>query len=406
MHFEQTIHVAPRGGAASQSERLVAHLRAAQAARHLGWLNIARETADIGGIEAAAAPFKHCKHLVLCGTGGSALGAQALYISFRPAFGLSDGAHPRLHVLDTTEPYLMHAALHELPKEQTGWLFISKSGGTMETLTQFLAFLGAFPKGQRPLAAVVTEPGDRALRKLAQAEGLPIYDHPTDIGGRFSVLSIVGLLPSAILGLDIAALRAGAAEMASENGFALAAQAADWHAACLEAGYASQILMPYAMRLAGWTAWYRQLWAESLGKEGKGSTPLPAVGPVDQHSVMQLFLDGPRDKAMTLVSVRNHAGTPEPIHAAGTLDYMDGRTGLDLLRAHEHGTRQTFIDRNIPLRELSVPDSGAASLGGLMMLGMLETAATAELLGVNAYDQPAVEDGKKLAVEYLKRAAE
>ncbi len=402
MLFTQTIHVQPRG-ASAPTDAAIRHLRAAQQARSLGWLNLAQETQDLALVEEAARPFKECKHLVLCGTGGSALGAQALYVSFRPAFGLADGTHPRLHVLDTTEPFLMHAALHELPPEQTGWLFISKSGGTMETLTQFLAFLGAFPKGKRPVCAVVTEPGERLLRQLAEAEGFPIYEHPTDIGGRFSVLSIVGMLPSCILGLDICALRQGAAEMAGETGFALASEAAAWHVANMQAGYNAQILMPYAMRLSGWTAWYRQLWAESLGKEGQGSTPLPAVGPVDQHSVLQLFLDGPKDKCLTLVSVEHHFGTPEPIHSAGVLDYMDGRTGLDLLRAHEYGTRQTFINKQIPLREINVPDTGAASLGGLMMLGMLETAATAHLMVINAYDQPAVEIGKKLAVEYLKQ---
>ncbi len=402
MSIEQTIHIQPRN-AATVTETPLNGLRAAQASRNLGWLNIAHETRDLDLIETAAAPFAQCTHLVLCGTGGSALGAQALYVSFRPAFGLNDGTHPRLHVLDTTEPFLMHAALHELPAEKTGWLFISKSGGTMETLTQFIAFLSAFPRGKRPVAAVITEPGDRLLRTMALAEGLPVYDHPTDIGGRFSVLSIVGMLPSRVLGLDIRALRQGAKDMAGEAGFTLANEAAHWHAANIESGHTSQILMPYAARLAGWTAWYRQLWAESLGKEGKGSTPLPAIGPVDQHSVMQLFLDGPRDKCLTLVSVTQHAGKPEILRAEGAPDYMNGRTGLDLLRAHEHGTRQTFIEHNIPLRELVVKDTGAHSLGELMMLGMLETAATAQMLGVNAYDQPAVEGGKKLAVAYLKR---
>jgi glucose-6-phosphate isomerase len=256
-----------------------------------------------------------------------------------------------------------------------------------------------------------TKPGKRnGLRDLLGKYRVPVVDHHTGVGGRFSALTNVGLLPAALLGLDIAAVREGA-------GLALAPvlakkKAADVPAALgaalnvslAAAGKNISVLMAYADRLERLTHWYVQLWSESLGKNGKGTTPVAALGPVDQHSQVQLYLGGPRDKLFTVITVASAGQGPrmdgELAKLAGEPDFA-GKTIGDLVAAEGRATAETLAKNGCPVRTIHLARLDEESLGELLMHFMLETIIAAYLLGVDAFDQPAVEEGKVLTKKYL-----
>jgi glucose-6-phosphate isomerase len=257
----------------------------------------------------------------------------------------------------------------------------------------------------------VTEPGDNPLRNFANRHGIPIIDHDPNLGGRFSVLSLVGLLPARLAGIDVVAVRAGAASVLealradpAPATFAPAVGAAVSVALQRERQADTTVLMPYADRLAPFGLWFRQLWAESLGKNGKGTTPVRALGTVDQHSQLQLYLDGPRDKMFTLLAAADPARGPRvPAELASDprLDYLAGRHMGDLLAAEQRATYDTLAAAGRPVRVLSLERIDERGVGALLMHFMLETLIAADLLGVDPFGQPAVEDGKKRARAYL-----
>lgn len=379
------------------------------------WRDIVTYTDDLSTIERIAKNFRaQCAHVIICGTGGSSLSARALIDLIAHPLNIHDGKAPQLHLLDSTEPELLDAAF-ALPPETTGWIFISRSGGTLETVTQFLSFIAHGMHRRAACVQVITLPGEAApsknpLRALAQHYNVPVIDHMPSIGGRYAFFSNVGMLPAAILGFDIRALRAGGASMLADDGIAMALSAARWHQACITEHYHTHVMLPYHARLYGWTYWYRQLWAESLGKDGRGTTPLIGLAPLDQHSMLQLLLDGPRDKSITTLQVAPTASTRIPNAPLDTqlaapesmLAFINGLEGGAIVEAQAIGTTQSFIKRHMPVRELHLPDLKETSIGALFMQQMLETVLTAQLLGVNAFDQPAVEESKTLAMRYLK----
>ncbi len=357
-----------------------------------------------------AAPRQKFRDVIILGTGGSSLGGRTLYALGDPV------ALPRLHFMDNIDPASFAALFAALDPARTGIVAISKSGGTAETLTQFVNCLEWL---RRDLAAdrvakhciVVTEPRDNVLRRLAARFGMATLEHDPGIGGRYSVLSNVGLLPAMLAGIDVAALRQGAATVLDATlGAATPGDAAPALGAAVSIALAEQcrigstVMMPYVDRLAHFGLWFRQLWAESLGKNGKGTTPIRALGTVDQHSQLQLYLAGPADKMFTLVT-SDMAGTGEVIApdlaADAELAYLAGKRMGDLMDAEQRATAQSLIRNGRPTRIVHVPRLDAQSLGALLMHFMLETIIAADLLGVDAFDQPAVEEGKILARQYL-----
>jgi glucose-6-phosphate isomerase len=257
----------------------------------------------------------------------------------------------------------------------------------------------------------ITEPGDRPLRRHAEAAGMRVIDHDPGVGGRYSVLSVVGLLPAMIAGLDAVALREGAAavldplrEGAAPSDCPPAAGAA-LNVALLETrGITVSVMMPYVDRLSTFGLWYRQLWAESLGKDGTGTTPVAALGTVDQHSQLQLYLAGPRDKLFTLIML-DQAGLGPRLEKARLaderLDYLAGRTMGDLMDVESRATAETLARNGCPTRLISLERLDERAMGALLMHFMLETVIAGSLLGVDPFDQPAVEEGKVLARRYL-----
>ena len=403
------------------SEAALTFLRAAHASGALPLLRLPAKTDDLDEIAQAAARLRtDASDIVMLGTGGSSLGGQTLAalagIGVRGAEAFR--APPRMHFMDNLDPSTFATLLGKLPLATTRFVAISKSGGTGETLMQTAAALAAVKEAG--LAARVGELflGISEAAKGGKANGLrallggsvPILEHDPGIGGRFSALSNVGLLPAAVLGLDAAAIRAGAARaLAPVLDGRPAAQVPAALGAALNIALARQgktiaVVMAYADRLERFTRWFTQLWAESLGKDGKGTTPIGALGPVDQHSQLQLFIAGPRDKLFTVVTVGTTGKGPrieaELARRAGEPDFA-GRTIGDLVAAQGRATAETLATNGCPVRTIHLETLDEASLGELLMHFMLETIIAARLIGVDPFDQPAVEEGKVLAKRYL-----
>ena len=253
--------------------------------------------------------------------------------------------------------------------------------------------------------------GQNALRDLLEGYGCLFLPHETGIGGRFSCLTNVGLILAIARGLDPYAVRQGASDVMSE----LLSGGSDKPSmavigAALNVGLykdkavSNVVMMPYANQLNRFSHWFVQLWAESLGKGGQGTTPMAALGPVDQHSQLQLFMDGPKDKLVTVIAPEVEGTGPfiDPSLAqrAG-LTFMAGRQVGDLVGAQARATVAALKGAGQPTRFIRVPEVSEYVIGYLMMNFMIETILTAGLLGVDAFDQPAVEVGKKIARDFL-----
>ncbi len=409
--------------ALERAEGALDWLRARHADGGLPLLQLAGKHNDLRPIiDAARALADRATDIVLLGTGGSSLGGQTLsQLAWHgvPGIGALRPA-PRLHFMDNIDPRTYAALLDKLPHGSTRFVAISKSGGTAETLMQTIAALTALKAqnlGPRipDIFLGLTEPakpGKRnGLRELLTHHRIPCLEHDTGVGGRFSALTNVGLLPAAMLGLDIVAIRSGAhealapvlakkkaADVPAALGAALSVALAETK------GKSISVVMAYADRLERFTRWYVQLWAESLGKGGKGTTPVAALGPVDQHSQVQLYLAGPRDKLFTVLSTDTKGIGPkmdaELSTLAGEPDFS-GKTLGDLVDAEARATAETLAKNGCPVRTIHLPEIDEASMGELLMHFMLETIIAANIMGIDAFDQPAVEEGKILAKKYL-----
>lgn len=389
-------------------------IRQAHADGSLPLLRVPGQRSDLDGFTGLADRYRsNFDEVVVLGTGGSSLGGRSLCALADRGFGPAPGA-PRLRFMDNVDPDTWEALFAALDLQRTGWLAVSKSGETAETVAQLLVVLDALDRGRLDAGARITaliQPGDSTLRRIAAAHGITVLDCDPEIGGRYSVFSATGLLPATIAGLDAAAVRGGALEVldpvlagAAPDSVPAAQGAALAVAALRTRGIAQTVLMPYADALSAFALWFRQLWAESLGKDGNGITPIDALGTVDQHSQLQLWLDGPADKLFTLVTLeRGGLGAEMPAHLAADpgLSYIRGRTIGDLMDAEQRATAETLARQGRPTRVISLPGLDERAMGALMMHFMLETMIAAHLLGVDAFDQPAVEEGKTLARSYL-----
>jgi glucose-6-phosphate isomerase len=372
-------------------------------------LNMLENDDDLPEIIAIAQKIKdEFDELVVLGTGGSTLNPQSIVALKQP----HDGIDKKVYFIDSVDPYTIRAFIEQLDLENTAFLVTSKSGKTVETLAQFITFISVLEdaeiedKGRHLF--IISDPIDNPMRRLGVQVGATIIDHKPEIGGRFSTFTNVGLIPAIVAGVDVFAFRNGAREamnlfLSAENSEPVMGAALS--VAFMKKGTNTTVMMPYIDRLSAFATWYRQIWAESLGKDGKGSTPIKAVGALDQHSQLQLYLDGPKDKYFNLITLNTtgHGKKVNPdLLEDPELAYLIGKKVGDINAALQQATAQTLIKNGCPVRHIKLESLNEHVLGMLMMHFMLETIITAGLLGLNAFDQPAVEAGKVLARDILR----
>ncbi len=363
----------------------------------------------------------------LVGIGGSALGAWALDCGLRgphPVQGTFSKDFPRLVILDNVDPDFVGAALESMNPARTLSLVVAKSGSTAETISTFLMVRDWMAKklgsktNQRIVA--VTSEGRGDLKTLATEEGYPTFHLPDNVGGRFSVLSAVGLVPAALIGVDIRKLLKGAAAITklswekdlSSN---MALRAAMLHyLLCTQKNKPIQVAFPYSNRLWGTAMWFRQLWAESLGKArtragvvvNAGQTPVAALGTTDQHSQVQLYMEGPRDKVFSFWSVAKPSAPgriPRVRTGYEAFDYLSGQSLAKLIEAERRSTEAALTENGRPNCTFTLDKIDEEHLGAFLQLMEFETAFMGELLDINAFDQEGVELGKKFTFALMGR---
>jgi glucose-6-phosphate isomerase len=368
-------------------------------------------------------------NLVVLGIGGSALGAVALRSALLDPFwneleGEGRSEFPRLYVIDNPDPSTFAALLRRINLGQTLFNVVSKSGGTAETMSQLLIIRERLEAelGERYRNHILftTDPEVGVLRKLAREENIVALAVPPNVGGRFSILSAVGLLPAAMTGISIRELLGGAAAMDQRcrtpdlmqnpaGLFAVLQYLAD-----VELGAPIHVMMPYADPLRDVADWFRQLWAESLGKQRSttgeeifvGPTPVKSLGATDQHSQVQLYMEGPFDKTITFLSVANRPEDmtiPKLYSDNAELGYLGGHTLAELLRVEKEATEAALTRRNRMNMTIELETIDARTIGELVFMLQVATIYAGALYGVNPLDQPGVELGKQLTYGIIGR---
>ncbi len=371
-----------------------------------GWMETVSNPNRLKEVKDAVQEFKKFKNCLVLGIGGSDLGARAILQAL--------GKESKTKIWfsgNTTEPEEISRVLDQIPWKNCCINVISKSGGTLETMSVFFLAKDRLEKAvgkEKARKAIIctTDPDSGELRQLAQKNNWTCLPIPKNIGGRFSVLTAVGLFPLGLAGVSLEKLLDGAAQMrdswidnagSSHESDRFAA----WHAAHFNAGRYIHVLFSYTSRLSELANWWRQLWAESLGKTitGRvpfGPTPVVSIGPMDQHSQLQLYQDGPDDKAYTflLADSNSKLRVPASLKSITSLEFAAGKNFNELLNAELEGTMETLAEKGRPIGKIQLGKIDEASIGALVMHYEIATAMAAQILGINAFDQPGVEAGK------------
>ncbi|MFN3530926.1 MAG: glucose-6-phosphate isomerase [Candidatus Brocadia sp.] len=369
------------------------------------------------------------KNLVVVGIGGSALGNIAIHTALNhPFYNIlgekeRDGS-PRIFVLDNIDPDRFSGLMDIVKPEETLFNFITKSGTTVETMSQFLIIMRLLQdklgKDYKGHVITTTDSEKGTLRDITRREGFKSFSIPAGVGGRYSVLTPVGLFSAAVSGVDITALLDGAALMDKacqsgnpwENPALMGA--ALYFLSHTKKGKNILVMMPYSHALGGVADWFCQLWAESLGKKFSlnneivhtGSTPVKAIGVVDQHSQLQLYMEGPYDKVITFCAIERfnkHVPITDKNKIEDELAYLKGHSLNDVMRAEFEGTRLALTEQRRPNCTITLDELSAFTLGQLFYLLELQTAYGGKFYNVNAFDQPGVEAGKVNAFAMLGR---
>lgn len=408
------------GAAAERAGRFLVEARVAGKA---GFLDLPmRGDLARASAEAAESLRPLADVLVVAGVGGSALGARALLGALGnplppgiPGPGARRGM--RVLVLDTVDPAAVVPLLEALPAERTAWNFVSKTGATLEPMALYALVRHRLQAALGPAwgerVVVTTGPGEGPLRKEAERERLAVLEVPPEAGGRFSVLSPVGLLPAAAAGIDAEAVLRGASAAAA--GFDSADPARNealrlalWLSLLgTRKGKRHHVMVGYGAGLEAVAHWWQQLWAESLGKDGRGFDATPAVGPACQHSLLQIWMQGPRDKAFVFLEAED-PGADRVIESPGPpgAPFAARRTLGDVHRALADGTRAALVAAGRPVLRIRLPALRPEPVGALLQLWMTATALAGPLVGVDPFGQPGVEEGKRNAAALLGREDE
>ena len=420
------------GALAERFRRIHADVESRRDGGDLGFYQLPYASEVVDAIEQfAEGPGQAFSNLVVLGIGGSALGTVALRTALLDPFWneLDDEGrefYPRLYVVDNPDPATFAALLRRIDVRKTLFNVVSKSGGTAETMSQLLIVRQKLEEviggeGYRRHLLFTTDPSAGVLRRLAEEEDIAALAVPPNVGGRFSVLSAVGLLPAAMAGIDIQQLLEGARAMDARCRTDELLQnpagvyAALQYLADTELAAPIHVMMPYSDPLRDVADWFRQLWAESLGKQTSrsgeeifvGPTPVKALGATDQHSQVQLYIEGPFDKTITFLIEQERAediSIPSLYPDVPELGYLGGHTLAELLRIEKEATEAALTQRGRMNMTIELPRIDAHAVGELLFMLQVATVYAGGFYDVNPLDQPGVELGKQLTYGIMGRS--
>lgn len=394
--LENTLYFDARNKTKAIYEKIV------EETKTIGYYNLPE--ADVENIVSYAQKFTK-KHIVVVGIGGSSLGASAVYDYLKH----SREFDKTIHFLESTDPVLINSTLSSISLKDSMFLIISKSGSTVETMSIFKYLLSKVELSKENYL-IISDDGS-PLHQLAIDKNLDFFENPANVGGRFSVLSPVGLVPLALLGVDIKKLLLGAKHIkdrffAKDEVYEVLVTKASFFARNI-GKFNINCLFSYSESFRGFNAWYVQLWGESLGKKqihshlNLGLTPIGLIGPTDQHSFLQLIAEGKRNKTVTFIKVKdfeNKLQIPDiTIPHLEKLDYINGCDFSTLINLQADSIIKSLQNTDeIPLDLIEIDTINEESIGMLFFYFELLTSVVAKLIDVNAYDQPGVEDGKKI----------
>ena len=366
---------------------------------------------DLGHIKKLAQKFNDCEKILVFGTGGSSLGGKCL-VNFQ---ALTSGEEPRVIFVENTDSLHFLNIIKKCDPQKTGIIVISKSGRTTETLMLFMTLCEIWKNFDYEHSAIaITELSENNdLRILAESKKMEVVEHNPKIGGRFSVFSVVGLLPAYLGNVDIDAFIESAQNVLDNITSFDDSEAEDcntfmdvysMYQDVFKKGTINQhVIMTYSDMLEDYGKWAVQLISESLGKsENFGITPIRAIGTVDQHSMLQLFLGGPCNKFFTVILPIQNAESPKVNSSvsAKVIDHLKNHSIHDLMYAHANATIKV-LEKKAPVRVFEFQKFDITTLGTLMINSFIEVIVIAKLAGINPFDQPAVEESKKIAMQYL-----
>ena len=343
------------------------------------------------------------KKVLVLGIGGSSLGAKTL---------LALKHQDKVEILENIDSDSVKFIFDNLDLENTAILTVSKSGKTIECISQTLILLKIFEDklGKESIGKhffFLTEDKDSPLTQLAKEFNIKTLEHHKTIGGRFSYLSNVGLIPACIAGLDIKAIRDGAKdtlEYLFNNEDNFIADICAKQSELYKNGVVANVVMPYIDRLEKLTEWYRQLWAESIGKDGFGIIPINAIGTIDQHSQLQLYMEGPRNLFFTFITKKNDGNALKIEKTYNKeFDYLKNKTLDEIMSIEAESTVEVLNRRNLPIRVIEIQELNERCLSQLLMQYMLETIIVSKINNINPFGQPAVEERKILARELIRK---
>lgn len=412
----------------TKADEALARMEQEKAKGLLGFLQLPFDTKVVDEIRTFKDKTSWVDTVVLIGIGGSALGPQALknalagiYLNELPLS--KRGNRCKAYFVDNVDPIEMRSLLDCINIPSALFLVISKSGGTIETNANFAILIDAIKKHTKDYKkhiVAITDPHKGVLRQIADEEGFASFSVPSNVGGRFSVLSVVGLVLAEYVGIDSYSLLKGAAHIIDRyygkdiRDNAPLLNAAFHYLFDIKKNKRINVLMPYTRAVYLFADWYRQLWAESLGKRYDvggnevmtGLTPVASLGTIDQHSQLQLYLEGPNDKVITFLKV-HHFGDdiimPEFYKGKEELDYLSGKSLRTLNGFEEQATELVLKEASRPNASIILPQVDEESVGQLIMFLQMQTAYAGYLYSINPYDQPAVEQGKLFAFGLLGR---
>lgn len=370
---------------------------------HIGFLSYLDGTELTGTAKKIHDKFKHKKHFVQIGIGGSALGPQMLISS------LQKNAQCSFTFLDNTDSDYLHRELNKISLKDSIFYVVSKSGGTAETIAAFIIVYNLLQEqgitNFSDYFVFCTDPTSGQLREFVNQNNFDALEVPSNIGGRFSVLTNVGLLPAIFAGIDIDELLTEAKNYKNSlvENLTNLSQTGDTILDLYSKGINQTVMMPYSSILKDFSFWFTQLWAESLGKKNIGITPIPAYGATDQHSQMQLFMEGPNNKFLFLINVSNKSkdfSLNSDLSLESAIKLKDYSLN-QLLNAQFHGTADALKEMKRNLATIEIEEVNNKNLAQLIIYFECLTVYVGLGLKINPFDQPGVELGKKLAYKHL-----